>query len=295
MSANSCCSGGVTAPCVWQWQLLPAEVAGALLYLERSSRWSVSTEQLVKVIQPQRHKNNNEKKQLTSGGRQDPLYIRSGSCCLFNGMNSTTPDERRPRREKAVCVDGVWTDKGVSEQETGWGRRWGRGVGVRRKQRERGGRRKTDDVRGEEKEEQRGGRHSVCFASQEESAATEGQWTAFTAGPNEHRAASSSWNTRYGWRLAHGSVRAVVLPALKKLPCVCGRGERLQEGSDAAQQTLSGACVPAASGSWNRPVKPSDTATALRLHRINRVITAALKHSRERHAGTPYSTAHAYP
>lgn len=295
MSANSCCSGGVTAPCVWQWQLLPAEVAGALLYLERSSRWSVSTEQLVKVIQPQRHKNNNQKKQLTSGGRQDPLYIRSGSCCLFNGMNSTTPDERRPRREKAVCVDGVWTDKGVSEQETGWGRRWGRGVGVRRKQRERGGRRKTDDVRGEEKEEQRGGRHSVCFASQEESAATEGQWTAFTAGPNEHRAASSSWNTRYGWRLAHRSVRAVVLPALKKLPCVCGRGERLQEGSDAAQQTLSGACVPAASGSWNRPVKPSDTATALRLHRINRVITAALKHSRERHAGTPYSTAHAYP
>lgn len=105
MSANSCCSGGVTAPCVWQWQLLPAEVAGALLYLERSSRWSVSTEQLVKVIQPQRHKNNNQKKQLTSGGRQDPLYIRSGSCCLFNGMNSTTPDERRPRREKAVCVN----------------------------------------------------------------------------------------------------------------------------------------------------------------------------------------------
>lgn len=139
MSANSCCSGGVTAPCVWQWQLLPAEVAGALLYLERSSRWSVSTEQLVKVIQPQRHKNNNQKKQLTSGGRQDPLYIRSGSCCLFNGMNSTTPDERRPRREKAVCVDGVWTDKGVNEQETGWGRRWGRGVGVRRKQREREG------------------------------------------------------------------------------------------------------------------------------------------------------------
>lgn len=73
-----------------------------------------------------------------------------------------------------------------------------RSRGEEETERERGGRRKTDDVRGEEKEEQRGGRHSVCFASQEESAATEGQWTAFTAGPNEHRAASSSWNTRYG-------------------------------------------------------------------------------------------------
>lgn len=196
-------------------------------------------------------------------------------------------DDRGGRR---LCV---WTDKGVNEQETGWGRRWGRGVGVRRKQRERGGRRKTDDVRGEEKEEQRGGRHSVCFASQEESAATEGQWTAFTAGPNEHRAASSSWNTRYGWRLAHGSVRAVVLPALKKLPCVCGRGERLQEGSGAAdaERGLRTGCL------W--VLEPAGETVryrhSLRLHRINRVITAALKHSRERHAGTPYSTAHAYP
>lgn len=55
-------------------------------------------------------------------------------------------------------------------------------------------------MRGAEEEEQRGGRRSVCSLAGGISSKAQGQWTVFAADHNGHRATSTNWNARYGWR-----------------------------------------------------------------------------------------------